>query len=72
MNNLEMIWNSLLSRNPEEIRNTYADLDPASRQVVLDHLRAMVSESGWHPEQVTSARIALEALKPGIGRPDNN
>ena len=67
MNNLESIWNSLLSRDPDEIRKVFAELDPASRKVVLDHLNAMVSEDGWHPEQVSTARIALKALKPGSG-----
>ena len=72
MDNLETIWNSLLSRDPDEIRKVFSELDPASRKVVLNHLNAMVSEEGWHPEQVSSARIALKALEPGTGlRADN-
>jgi len=67
MDNLETIWNSLLSRDPDEIRKVFSELDPASRKVVLNHLNAMVSEEGWHPEQVSSARIALKALEPGSG-----
>jgi len=67
MDNLETIWNSLLSRDPDEIRKVFSELDPASRKVVLNHLNAMVSEEGWHPEQVSSARIALKALEPGRG-----
>jgi len=67
MDNLETIWNSLLSRDPDEIRKVFSELDPASRKVVLNHLNAMVSEEGWHPEQVSSARIALKALEPGTG-----
>ncbi len=62
MNNLEAIWNSLLSRNPEEIQKIFAGLDPVSKNEVLNHLKIMISETGWHPEQVKSARIALEAL----------
>lgn len=67
MDNLESIWNSLLSRDPDQIRKVFSELDPASRKVVLNHLNAMVSEEGWHPEQVSSARIALKALEPGSG-----
>ena len=59
---LEQIWDQLLSREPEQIRSAYALLDVSSQQTVLAHLRKMVSEPGWHPEQVTSATIALQAI----------
>jgi hypothetical protein len=62
MNDLESIWSSLLSRDTGEIRKKFAQLDPASRKVTLEHLQNMVTTAGWHPEQVASARIALHAL----------
>ena len=68
MNELEPIWDSLLSRDPEEIRRKFSELDADSKKVVLGHLQTMVNESGWHPEQVASARIALEALSQHKGQ----
>lgn len=59
---LEQIWDQLLSREPERIRRAYALLDESSLQTVLAHLRKMVSEPGWQPEQVTSAAIALQTI----------
>lgn len=60
---LEIIWESLLSREPGQVREMFSSLDQASRQVVLDHLRRMASEEDWHPEQRLSAQCALAALK---------
>lgn len=59
---LEKTWDSLLSRDPQQIQNTFAALDPASQKVVVSHLKKMVSEEGWHSEQVISAQAALNAL----------
>jgi hypothetical protein len=60
---LEKIWNDLLSRERETIIRAYRSLDPASQAEVRQHLHKMETEPGWHPEQVISARIALEALQ---------
>lgn len=59
----EALWEALLSRQPERIRQAFFGLDDASRAVVREHLRKMVREPGWHPQQVKSARAALKALK---------
>lgn len=59
---LAEFWDQLLSRQPKKIRAAYQRLDQTTRQAVVAHLRRMASESGWHPEQRTSARSALEAL----------
>lgn len=59
---LERVWSELLSRDPEKIIRIFSSLDFGSQQEVTLHLNKMVTESGWHPEQVTSARIALESL----------
>jgi hypothetical protein len=60
---LEQTWDGLLSRHPHRIRRTFQSLDPASQQVVLEHLKKMVSEEGWHPEQRLSAQSALDSIK---------
>ena len=60
---LEKTWDALLSREPEKIVQTFSTLDPDSQHVVLEHLKNMVSEAGWHPEQVISAQAALKALQ---------
>jgi hypothetical protein len=59
---LEVLWNDLLSRETDKISAAYASLDAASRRSVIEHLRRMISEPDWHPEQRTSAQIALEVL----------
>lgn len=62
MEPLEYVWDNLLSRSPERIRAVFARLDQASKAEVIAHLNKMTSEDGWHPEQVISARAALDAL----------
>ncbi|MHB1119208.1 MAG: hypothetical protein ACYC11_04020 [Bellilinea sp.] len=59
---LEILWDSLLSRNEKQIRAAYERLDPASRNEVMQHLLRMSTEEGWHPEQRKSAQSALLAL----------
>ncbi|MBN2501235.1 MAG: hypothetical protein JXB38_10685 [Anaerolineales bacterium] len=64
---LEQFWNEILSRQPDKVRAAFAGLDTEAKQAVLTHLESMVSESGWHPEQVRSAQAALAALRPEDG-----
>jgi hypothetical protein len=56
------IWERLLSREAELVRNTFNELSPGEQQAVITHLRRMASEPGWHSEQRLSARSALEAI----------
>lgn len=63
MDPLEILWDQLLSREPEIIRGAFAGLSERERKDVLLHLERMVSEEGWHPEQTRSAQVALDALK---------
>lgn len=58
----EVIWESLLSRRPEQVRAAFNGLDVDGRQAVLTHLQRMATETGWHPEQRRSALAALAAL----------
>jgi len=59
---LEQIWNQLLSRQPEQVRQAYTNLNPVEQKTVLEHLRVMVTEPGWHQEQRFSAQAALDAI----------
>jgi len=60
---VEILWDGLLSRQPDQVRAAYASLDELEKIAVLAHLERMASESGWHPEQRLSAQVALEVLK---------
>ena len=59
---VELFWESLLSRQPDQIQAAFNSVDKITRAQVLEHLQQMVSEEGWHPEQVLSAQTALEIL----------
>jgi hypothetical protein len=60
---LEKTWDALLSRDAQRITKTFASLDQESQHIVLEHLKKMVSEDGWHPDQVLSAKAALQAIQ---------
>jgi hypothetical protein len=59
---VELFWESLLSRQPDQIQAAFNSVDKATQTQVLEHLQQMVTEEGWHPEQVLSAQTALEIL----------
>ena len=59
---VELFWESLLSRQPDQIQAAFNSVDKMTQAQVLEHLQQMVSEEGWHPEQVLSAQTALEIL----------
>lgn len=61
-NSLEKLWDNILSRNPERIHKTFTSLDESSRTEIINHLKKMAFESGWNPEQIKSAKVALEVL----------
>jgi hypothetical protein len=65
---LEALWNKLLSSQAELVRQAFNSLDPPSKNFVITHLKQMASEAGWQPEQRTSARAALRALKNQINQ----
>jgi hypothetical protein len=65
MENLEEVWDALLSRQSDLIRQAFDILDQASQKVVISHLHRMVSEPDWHPEQQISAKIALDTIETG-------
>jgi hypothetical protein len=59
----EALWESILSRDTSRILETWNQLNPEERTSLLAHLERMVSEDGWHTEQVSSARCALDAIR---------
>ena len=62
---LEILWDNLLSREPEKVLAAFAGLTLDEQQHVRRHLERMASEPGWHPAQRASALAALAALEPG-------
>jgi hypothetical protein len=60
---IELLWDNLLSRQPDLIRAAFAALKAVDQKAVLAHLQRMASESGWQPEQCTSAKTAIQALE---------
>jgi hypothetical protein len=60
---LEILWDNLLSREPNRIRSAYYSRSELEQSVVVEHLRKMASEEGWHPQQRISALAALKALE---------
>jgi NADH:ubiquinone oxidoreductase subunit E len=59
---LDSLWDSLLSRDAELIRQAFSSLSEAEKAFVLEHLKRMQTESGWYPQQRQSAVDALIAL----------
>ena len=60
---IEAFWEEILSRQQERIQKAFAPFSPEEKLAILNHLKGMVSEPGWQPEQVVSASQALDALK---------
>jgi hypothetical protein len=59
---LEIFWDAILSRQPDQIRAAYSRLDAGERLELIAHLQRMAGEPGWHPEQRKSAQAALETI----------
>lgn len=64
---LEILWNNILSRDASLICEQYETLSDIDQQTVWEHLNKMATEEGWHPEQVKSAQVAIDALKEKFG-----
>jgi hypothetical protein len=59
---LEILWDSLLSRERAKVTSAFSELSLDEKKAVITHLKRMVSESGWHREQQVSAQTALSYL----------
>lgn len=62
---IEILWEDLLSQQSNRIRAAFDLLTPAEQVKILQHLRRMTTDQGWHPAQVAAARTALEILSTG-------
>lgn len=62
LENKEIFWENLLSREPEKIKAAWHMLPAEYRKDIRDHLVSMVTELDWHPEQVKSAEAALNVI----------
>jgi hypothetical protein len=62
MENLEHVWESLLSGDPARIRRAWGDLTDEEGLSVLAHLTRMRDEEGWDLSQREAATIALQVL----------
>jgi len=62
-NDLEELWEHLLSREAERVKEAFSTLTKHEQESVLSHLRRMTDEPGWHAEQRLSARFALDTVK---------
>jgi hypothetical protein len=54
-----LIWDDLLSCQPEKIKNAYSRLANIDQKLVLEHLQEMAEGEGWQPSQKESAEAAL-------------
>jgi hypothetical protein len=63
MDTLEELWDSLLSREPVKILKAFNSLSLDEQKSVIEHIKKMAEEPGWHPEQRNSARAALAVLQ---------
>lgn len=59
---LDQLWDGLLSRQEEQVWEAYRSLDAKEQEAVVAHLMRMANETGWHPEQRNSAQAALRIL----------
>lgn len=60
---LALLWDALLSREPQRVQAVYRLLDDPTRIAITAHLQRMAEEEGWHLEQRTSALAALAAIR---------
>ena len=60
---LETLWDALLSRQANLILQAFNSLDKEGKEAVMNHLKRMSTEMGWHPEQAASAKSALDVLE---------
>ncbi|MBN2046541.1 MAG: hypothetical protein JW750_01760 [Anaerolineaceae bacterium] len=56
------VWEYLLSRDFDVIREAYQSIPESQREAIREHLKRMLTEEDWHPEQMKSAEIALAVI----------
>jgi hypothetical protein len=63
MNELDEVWEALLSTEPARIRRAWEDLTDEEALSVLAHLARMRDEEGWSQAQREAAAVALQVLR---------
>ena len=61
--NQEDLWSYILSEDNEKINNVLNFLSSLELEVIINHLKIMTTEEGWHPSQQRSAAIALNIMQ---------
>jgi hypothetical protein len=62
MDDLEALWEALLSQNPGQIRRAWMALSDDEALAVLQHLGRIRDEDGWQPSQREAAAAALQVI----------
>jgi len=62
MDELDQMWEALLSGDPARIRRVWRDLTDDESLAVLAHLKRMRDEPGWDPAQRDAAALAVNIL----------
>ena len=62
MENKELFWENLLSRETDKITAAWKMLPVEYHKDIRDHLVSMVTELDWQSEQVKSAEAALDVI----------
>ena len=62
MEDKELFWENLLSRDPEKVKSAWLMLPVEYKKDVRGHLVSMVTELDWQPGQVKSAEAALDII----------
>jgi hypothetical protein len=57
------LWDAILSRESNRILIAWQRLNAEEQVSLLAHLERMITEDGWHPEQITSAQTALNIIR---------
>lgn len=63
MNEIEELWDSLLSQEAVRILTAYNSLQPDEKEAIRSHLARMTKEEGWQPSQMESAQTALDVIE---------
>jgi len=64
----EEIWFEILSRKPKKIHDRFSNLSTSDQQAIINHLKKMISDDGWHKEQRHSAQIAIDVISKQKGK----
>jgi hypothetical protein len=62
-NSPDELWDAILSRESDRVLIAWQQLNGGEQVSLLAHLERMITEDGWHPEQITSAQIALDVIR---------